>query len=59
MRLIVINMKWQLFYITLANIIIITHALKPLDDPYKILGVKKSATVQELRKAYKMLAKEW
>ncbi|KAL0267988.1 UNVERIFIED_CONTAM: hypothetical protein PYX00_010093 [Menopon gallinae] len=59
MRLIVINMKWQLFYITLANIIIIIQGLKPLDDPYKILGVKKSATVQELRKAYKMLAKEW
>ncbi|KAJ9586685.1 hypothetical protein L9F63_019723, partial [Diploptera punctata] len=30
-----------------------------LGDPYKILGVQKSATLQDIRKAYKQLAKEW
>lgn len=28
-------------------------------DPYKILGVQKHATLQDIRKAYKQLAKEW
>ncbi|XP_012528124.1 dnaJ homolog subfamily C member 16 [Monomorium pharaonis] len=30
-----------------------------LGNPYKILGVSKRATIQEIRKAYKNLAKEW
>jgi len=30
-----------------------------LGDPYKILGVSKHATVQDIRKAYKHLVKEW
>lgn len=30
-----------------------------LGDPYKILGVSKYATVQDIRKAYKHLVKEW
>lgn len=51
-------MRWELVYITTLNVIL-SYALGPLDDPYKILGVKKSSTVQELRKAYKKLAKEW
>lgn len=28
-------------------------------DPYKILGIQKHATLQDIRKAYKQLAKEW
>ncbi|XP_055585813.1 dnaJ homolog subfamily C member 16 isoform X1 [Uranotaenia lowii] len=28
-------------------------------DPYKILGIQKQATLQEIRRAYKQLAKEW
>lgn len=28
-------------------------------DPYKILGVTKHATLQDIRRAYKQLAKEW
>lgn len=51
-------MKWELVYIISVNIALLS-ALGPLDDPYKILGVKKSSTVQELRRAYKKLAKEW
>lgn len=30
-----------------------------LDDPYKVLGIHKSATVPEIKRAYKQLAKEW
>lgn len=30
-----------------------------LGDPYKILGVSKRATLQDIRKAYKHLVKEW
>ncbi|XP_070072582.1 dnaJ homolog subfamily C member 16 isoform X2 [Drosophila takahashii] len=30
-----------------------------LNDPYAILGVNNFATAQEIRKAYKQLAKEW
>lgn len=29
------------------------------NDPYKILGVQKHASLQEIRRAYKQLAKEW
>ena len=28
-------------------------------DPYKVLGVKRSAKTQEIRSAYRNLAKEW
>lgn len=30
-----------------------------LGDPYKILGVDRKASTQEIRRAYKQLAKEW
>ncbi|PNF40918.1 hypothetical protein B7P43_G14976 [Cryptotermes secundus] len=30
-----------------------------LGDPYKLLGIQKTATQQQIRKAYKQLAKEW
>ncbi|XP_043250790.1 dnaJ homolog subfamily C member 16 [Colletes gigas] len=45
--------------------IITTHLLSSasgieiLGNPYKILGVHKRATLQEIRKAYKNLVKEW
>ena len=29
------------------------------EDLYKVLGVRKSASVKEIKKAYKQLAKEW
>ncbi len=28
-------------------------------EPYKVLGVHRRANIQEIRKAYKALAKEW
>ena len=28
-------------------------------DPYKVLGVKRSSKTQEIRSAYRNLAKEW
>jgi DnaJ family protein C protein 16 len=30
-----------------------------LENPYKILGIEKKASLQEIKKAYKQLAKEW
>ncbi|XP_014481726.1 PREDICTED: dnaJ homolog subfamily C member 16 [Dinoponera quadriceps] len=34
-------------------------AVDSLGDPYKILGVPKHASLQDIRKAYKHLVKEW
>lgn len=37
-----------------------THAASASDmDPYKILGVTTSASLAEIKKVYKRLAKEW
>ncbi|KAL1137626.1 hypothetical protein AAG570_009322 [Ranatra chinensis] len=49
-------MKWaaQLFVFSIYAALI-----RALEDPYKVLGIHKSATVPEIRKAYKQLAKEW
>lgn len=30
-----------------------------LGDPYRILGVDRKAALQDIRRAYKLLAKEW
>lgn len=30
-----------------------------LGNPYKILGIEKKATITDIKKAYKQLAKEW
>ena len=51
-------MKWELLLLSILSLIL-SNGLGPLDDPYKILGATKSFTAQELRKAYKKLAKEW
>jgi DnaJ family protein C protein 16 len=49
-------MRWHRHIFCLLLLYI---GVQGLGDPYKILRIKKSATVQEIRKAYKQLAKEW
>lgn len=39
--------------------IICCLTISSLEDPYKILGVSRFATIQEIRRSYKQLAKEW
>lgn len=43
----------------LATIAQVSSAAAAGTDPYKILGVTKHATLQDIRRAYKQLAKEW
>lgn len=59
-------MQWSgLQSSTLGFLVIITFGcfigavLSALADPYKTLRVDKHANLQEIRKAYKQLAKEW
>ena len=40
-------------------ILLLMHNGVTEEDLYKILGVRKSASSQEIKKAYKKLAKEW
>lgn len=39
--------------------IVPNYVCAELGDPYKILGIGEKATLQEIRRAYKQLAKEW
>lgn len=43
----------------IAIYILQAEAVKPLGNPYAILGIGRLANVQEIRKAYKQLVKEW
>ncbi|XP_069683345.1 dnaJ homolog subfamily C member 16 [Periplaneta americana] len=49
-------MRWHKYLLCLF---LVFFGAQGLGDPYKILGVLRSATLQEIRKAYKQLAKEW
>ncbi|XP_041977353.1 dnaJ homolog subfamily C member 16 [Aricia agestis] len=59
-------MKWKnntwkgrwLYMLLLLALIPIVIAQK-IGDPYKILGIHRKATLVEIRKAYRQLAKEW
>ncbi|XP_071446764.1 dnaJ homolog subfamily C member 16 isoform X1 [Hetaerina americana] len=46
-------------YEFICFLLILALGVQGLGDPYKILGIRRSATVQEIRKAYKQLAKVW
>ncbi|XP_043269682.1 dnaJ homolog subfamily C member 16 [Venturia canescens] len=43
----------------LIQLLPLTEASEPLRNPYDILGVSRRSTLQEIRKAYKNLVKEW
>lgn len=45
--------------LSVAHLPTLVLASKPLGNPYNILGVSKHASLQEIRRAYKNLAKEW
>lgn len=41
------------------TLILLTEVFCDIGNPYQILGVDKKATTQDIRRAYKQLAKEW
>lgn len=49
----------KIFALLLFWVFILNAVLADLGNPYKILGVNRKATLQEIRRAYKQLAKEW
>ncbi|RZF48584.1 hypothetical protein LSTR_LSTR012545 [Laodelphax striatellus] len=49
-------MKWITLF---SSVLLCVDLCLSLGDPYKILGIHKSALAPEIRKAYKQLAKEW
>ncbi|XP_057336763.1 dnaJ homolog subfamily C member 16 [Microplitis mediator] len=65
----IVNMKSivsflrSLMYFTVifivVNILSVADASEPLRNPYEVLGVTRHATIQDIRKAYKNLVKEW
>lgn len=54
------RMSVQLAVVVVLSVLLTgaTHA-GPEMDPYKILGVTRSASQAEIKKVYKRLAKEW
>lgn len=52
-------MKWINLCWLFVFIILLADFSNSLGDPYKILGIPNSATIPEIRKSYKQLAKEW
>lgn len=49
-------MKWVVYILIVLYCVSVCFSLS---DPYRVLGIHKSATAPEIRKAYKQLAKEW
>ena len=48
-----------LLILTIVVLVNVHHAYGGLIEPYKVLGIHRRASVGEIRKAYKQLAKEW
>lgn len=51
-------MNFRLF-ILISLICVLALEVSCLENPYKILGIDKKASLTEIKKAYKQLAKEW
>ena len=47
------------FSLILITIVILCAWCECKLEPYKVLGVNRGASTQEVKKAYKKLAKEW
>jgi DnaJ homolog subfamily C member 16 len=53
-------MKLKYFVLfCLSFIVLEISSSSSLENPYKPLGIDKKASLQEVKKAYKQLAKEW
>ncbi|XP_058820805.1 dnaJ homolog subfamily C member 16 isoform X2 [Topomyia yanbarensis] len=57
------NLRWCHLLVggvfVLLLLAIVAQAASGAADPYKILGLQRHATLQDIRRAYKQLAKEW
>lgn len=51
-------MNFRLF-LCIGLALVVLQEISCIGNPYKILGVEKKATLAEVKKAYKQLAKEW
>jgi preprotein translocase subunit Sec63 len=53
-------MGWKkCVFLTCLLAVLISLAVALKKDPYEVLGVKRSASSQDIRKSFKLLAKEW
>lgn len=53
------NLRLRHTFIAVFFILFCYFVLADISNPYKILGVHEKATLQDIRRAYKKLAKEW
>ncbi|XP_053625163.1 dnaJ homolog subfamily C member 16 isoform X1 [Plodia interpunctella] len=51
--------KGRWLWVFLAIVLCAVVVAQKIGDPYKILGVHRKASLPEIRKAYRQLAKEW
>ncbi|XP_055523691.1 dnaJ homolog subfamily C member 16 isoform X1 [Wyeomyia smithii] len=54
-----IHYCWLLAVCSILLVLLVGQVAAAGTDPYKIMGVQRHATLQEIRRAYKQLAKEW